>query len=500
MRAFYFSVLLAASLTLRAASPDAAQEAEKELFAARYDNAAVLYAKLLHDDPAWAPGYYGVVRALIGAYRPHEAYAAAAEGLLHAPETADVQAAAGMAAFRGGDLAKAETSFRKALKIAPNYAGALSGLASIYSSASKFKTARKLMIAAYRALPNDPRLITEWANTLQGAEHVAALEQALAIYDPGSREARALRAHIAADNAGHDRKLRRLTSPYESYEIKLAPILAGPNKVYGVGLRVLLNKKDVGRLLLDTGASGISISPKAAEKAGLEVLGNESMEARGIGDRKPQDSFRYLAAEVSISDVTFADFPVSVFQSAKTSDVDGLIGADVFQRFLVTIDFKGMQLALDPYPGAPPPANEPQDSVDPLPGGFFRVFRFGHYLTIPVSVNERAPRLFLIDSGGSINLIDTAVAEESTKVHGDDRTQLRGIQGKVKDVARADRASLVFAGFRQDNSDLLATNLESSGNSSGVGLAGILGMPVLWQMKMTIDYRNGAVRFEHKKP
>jgi len=84
-------------------------------------------------------------------------------------------------------------------------------------------------------------------------------------------------------------------------------------------------------------------------------------------------------------------------------------------------------------------------------------------------------------------------------VHGDDRTQLRGVQGKVKDVSRADRASLVFAGFRQDNSDLLATSLEGVGNSSGVGLAGILGMPVLWQVKMTIDYRNGAVRFEHKK-
>ncbi|MGA2590007.1 MAG: hypothetical protein ABSH32_08845 [Bryobacteraceae bacterium] len=105
MRSFYFSVLLAASLMLRAASPDAAQEAEKELFAARYDHAAELYSKLLHDDPVWAPGYYGVVRALIGAYRPHEAYAAAAEGLLYAAETAEAQTAAGIAAFRGGDLA-----------------------------------------------------------------------------------------------------------------------------------------------------------------------------------------------------------------------------------------------------------------------------------------------------------------------------------------------------------------------------------------------------------
>jgi hypothetical protein len=35
-------------------------------------------------------------------------------------------------------------------------------------------------------------------------------------------------------------------------------------------------------------------------------------------------------------------------------------------------------------------------------------------------------------------------------------------------------------------------------DGSGVGISGILGMPVLRQMKLTIDYRNGAVRFEYK--
>ena len=57
----------------------------------------------------------------------------------------------------------------------------------------KFKSARTFMIAAYRISPGDPRLIAAWANTLQGDEHIAALQRALAIYDPGSREARALR-------------------------------------------------------------------------------------------------------------------------------------------------------------------------------------------------------------------------------------------------------------------------------------------------------------------
>ena len=92
-----------------------------------------------------------------------------------------------------------------------------------------------------------------------------------------------------------------------------------------------------------------------------------------------------------------------------------------------------------------------------------------------------------------------AVAEASTKVYNDDRTVLQGIQGRVKEVGRASRITLAFAGFRQDNPDLLTMSMDKQNDGFGVRLAGILGMPVLWQMKLAIDYRNGAVRFDYKK-
>ena len=131
---------------------------------------------------------------------------------------------------------------------------------------------------------------------------------------------------------------------------------------------------------------------------------------------------------------------------------------------------RNMRLTLDTYPGEPAAANEPDDAVTSLPP----------------------------DSGANVHLIDTNVAKGSTKVRGDYQAELRGIQGRAGRVSRASRVSLVFAGFRQDNSDLPAASLEALGDGSGVGISGILGMPVLRQMKLTIDYRNGAVRFEYK--
>jgi predicted aspartyl protease len=484
----------------QAAPPDLAAQARSELYAGRNDYAATLYQKLVDQEPTRGDAYYGLVRALLKAHKSHDAYTAAEQGLQKAPQTPGAQVAAGMAAFRHGDLAKAEQYFRAAYKIDPRNPGALVGMASIFSTVSKYKAARELMLEAYRFSPDDPTLMMAKANSLKGAEHIAALEKLLAIYDPESDEARGLRSHIATDQAVGDRKIRLLTSPYESCNIKLIPLWNGPKHLRGLGLRVRFNNKVNATLLLDTGASGISLSPNLAEKAGLEVLGNESREVKGIGDQRSQDALEYLAPTVEIGDVTFENYTVAVFHSAKTSEFDGLIGADVFQRFLVGIDFGKTELTLDPRPkSGPTPGDDLEDAGNEPAPGFHRAYRFGNHLTIFTSVNERPAKLFLIDSGASTNLIDEEVAREAAPVHADSHLTVRGVQGAVDKASVAEHVSLVFAGLRQDNPGLIAFNFDKVSDSAGVGVAGILGMPVLNHLKLTIDYRNGTVRLEYEK-
>jgi len=69
----------------------------------------------------------------------------------------------------------------------------------------------------------------------------------------------------------------------------------------------------------------------------------------------------------------------------------------------------------------------------------------------------------------------------------------------VKQTSRAQHVTLAFGGFRQENPSLLAISLEKMSDSMGMAFGGILGMPVLGQLNVTIDYREGAVRLEHKK-
>ena len=267
-----------------------------------------------------------------------------------------------------------------------------------------------------------------------------------------------------------------------------------------MGLRVRFNERENATLLLDTGASGISLAPGPAEKAGLEVLGRESHEVKGIGDERSQDSLQYLASAVQIGDLTFENYPVAVFRSATTQDFDGLIGADVFQRFLVGIDFAKTELTLDTIPKAEPAAGDELEDAgnEPAPG-FYRAMRYGDHLTIFTSVNQRPAKLFLIDSGASINMIDEEVAREAATVRSDGTALVRGIQGKVDKTSVAEHVSLAFAGLRHENPGLLAINFDKLSDSAGMGLGGILGMPVLLHLKLTIDYRNGTVKMEYKR-
>lgn len=485
-------IAAASAFAFQAPGPDLAKQAQAALFAARYVDAIELYRTALEKEPDGAECYYGLTRSLLKAHRSKEAYAVAEDALKRLPQTAGAQTAAGLAMFRKGELAKAEQSFRAALKLSKDYSPALSGLASVYSAISQAKTARTLRLQAYAHNPEDPDLMLARANTLTGEKHIAALEEVVSRLDPESEESRGLRAHIAADRALGGKRVRRLVSPYEPAQIKLLQIAHSARSLRGFGLRVRFNDSYTATLMLDTGASGISLSPKSAQKAGLELLSNQSSQAKGIGDQKPQESFRYLASEVRIGDVVFADHPVSVFRAAKDSDMEGLIGADVFQKFVVSLDFPGSQLSLEPYDAAA--ADEPGDpKVRP---GFYRVYRSGDHLMIPTSVNGSPVKLFLIDSGSNSNLIDAEAAGEFTGVHRDDFTSFHGIQGKVDRVSRADRITLVFGGFRQENPNLVAISLEKMSDSIGMGITGVLGMPVIAQLKLTIDYRAGAVKLE----
>ena len=272
----------------------------------------------------------------------------------------------------------------------------------------------------------------------------------------------------------------------------------GPTRVYGFGIGVAINGANPAVVQLDTGASGLVINRRLAEKAGVQKIAE--MDLTGLGDQSDPTGYIGFAEHVKIGSIEFENCIVHVSDKRSLVDAEGLIGTDIFERFLVTIDFGRHKLQFDALPG---PAWDGATPVDRYSGpelkGFAQFYRVGHDILLPTRISAGDPKLFLVDTGSTANLISTAAAKDVTKVHDDSRTRVKGISGAVKQVYSADKVELQFAGFRQTNLDLISFDHSVVSRSLGVEISGIMGVQLLTLFdSLTINYRDGMIRFDYK--
>ena len=120
----------------------------------------------------------------------------------------------------------------------------------------------------------------------------------------------------------------------------IARLQDGP-RAFAVSVR--LNDRVTASLMLDTGASGLTISRKLAEKAGARKLSEHSLE--GVGSAGALAGYVGWLDKVTVGDFEFHDCNIHVSPNMN-ADYDGLIGTDVFEKYLVTIDFPAHELHL----------------------------------------------------------------------------------------------------------------------------------------------------------
>jgi len=300
--------------------------------------------------------------------------------------------------------------------------------------------------------------------------------------------------------------------------------------MHGYGIVVALNghKSD---LLLDTGASGILVTRSVAERAGISKISQTKI--GGVGDKGRRNGFVGVADSIKIGDLEFQNCSVEVIDQRSIVEDRGLIGADVFEKFLVEIDFPNEKLKLSQLPNRPgeveqklalnnvdddadaddtagvkadtkpgenqapnaktppPPVSGPQDRyIAPEMASYTRVLRFGHNLLVPTGIGDVPSKLFLMDTGATMNVISPAAAREVTKVHGDSDVIIKGISGKVNNVFSAKKAVLTFGHLRQENQDMVAFDTKKLSDDVGTEISGFLGFTTLRVLDIKIDYRD----------
>ena len=121
------------------------------------------------------------------------------------------------------------------------------------------------------------------------------------------------------------------------------------------------------RLLLDTGARGIILNPRAARDLALETIVASSLS--GFGEAGAGESRVALARTVAFGDLTFEECLIEVAGRSLTTGADGVIGADIFQRFKIGVDAHARLLQLTPFddvPGETPQTRPSQPSASAI--------------------------------------------------------------------------------------------------------------------------------------
>lgn len=418
-----------------------------------------------------------------------------------APDSAAAHEFAGEVLFRRSEFAQAEAEFRRAAQLDADFALAWWGLARVSECSSMYKSAADYFRRAYTLDPKDPRIFRDWAIRLSGQQQAEALEKysSMAGRNGGDADLEDLQQRLQFARVVRGRALTVLASAYKSTEIPLAAFTSEKTHTRSYGLQVNLNGTLM-NLVLDTGAAGVVIPRKAAEKAGVVRLSQASM--RGFGDSaKLSGGYRGQAEHLRIGDVEYRDALISVADQDSVGMADGLIGTNVFDEFLVTIDFTGRELRLNPLPGYHPGDHPLQDRT--IPPGLeqaARVFRLGHLLLIPTRVNGSPEALFVIDTGADRTLISYDLAAEVSKLSRDPKLRMTGVNGQVTDLYKTGTVLLQFAGFEQKNLGMTSVDTWEQSRRIGTEISGFLGLPVLDLFTLTIDYRDGLVNFERKGP
>ena len=435
-----------------------------------------------------------------------EATAAAAAFLHDQPGSALGQLAVFEAAYRAGDIEQAFAHVKQAFTMAPCEGQAAMGLAQLYDLTGLHATAARYIRRAHLLRPEDQFITQEWIGTLPRKERLAELTSFLqsgpALSDDASHSLNTEKQYLEARKPGEC----HISSTAESTQTPLSAMYGDQTRPIAFGLDVLFNGKHR-RMQIDTGASGIVLTDNAARGLGLSEEYKDR--TRGVGDEGDRDSYLSHVHSMRIGAVELQDCMVEVVKKASLG-VDGLIGMDVFRRWLVTLDYPKGQLRLAPLPdepqpekavGATVPAEDeapPHDSyVAPEMKSWLRIARIGHNILLPAALKPTGNLHYMImDTGAQSSLFSLPLAKETGQLRSS-TMQFRGISGKTKTVYETNDTELFVGNLRLPKDSYYATDVTNISHNLDFEVGGLFGLPSLQRLTIQIDYRDNLLNLSY---
>jgi hypothetical protein len=258
------------------------------------------------------------------------------------------------------------------------------------------------------------------------------------------------------------------------------------NHIY---LDVRLNGKGPYRLMCDTGGANI-ITPELAKELGVKSEG--AFEGRGVGEKSEDVGVTKIGklqiGGAEINDQVFMVFPLGSFSAVEGVPTNGIVGYEVFKRFVVRVDYGKNELTLW------------------LPSAF--AYR-GTGTAVPFVFNEHIPQVegsidgipgkFDIDTGSrsSLSILGPFAEKHGLKERLGATVEAVtgwGVGGPVHGLVA--RAGILRLGGVQVDGPVVDLSQQKKGAFIDPYVAGNVGGGVLKRFNITFDYGHKQLFFE----
>jgi hypothetical protein len=258
------------------------------------------------------------------------------------------------------------------------------------------------------------------------------------------------------------------------------------NHIY---LEVKLNGKGPYRVLCDTGGANI-VTPTLARELGLKSEG--ALQGRGVGEKSEDVGLVKLekleVGDATLSNQLFAVFPMESFSTVEGVPENGMIGFEVFKRFVVKVDYEHQTLTFT------------------MPAAFAYQ---GDGTKVPFQFNDHIPQVegsidgivgkFDIDTGSrsSIDLLKPFVEKNNLVAHYNAKIEAVtgwGVGGAARSLVT--RAEVLRLGTVEVTHPVTELSLQKQGSFTSAYVAGNVGAGVLKRFNITFDYPHQQLIFE----
>jgi predicted aspartyl protease len=254
-------------------------------------------------------------------------------------------------------------------------------------------------------------------------------------------------------------------------------------------LQVRLDGKGPFRFLCDTGGANI-VTPELARSLGLETAG--TLQGRGVGEKSEDVGLTKIKSleigGATLSNQVFAVYPLMDLAKAEGLLPQGLIGYEVFKRFVVTVDYEHRRLTL-----TLPSAFSYQGTGTVVP------FRFNNHIPQVEGEIDGIPGRFDIDTGSRSSLTILAPFAEKHNLKEKYGAKIEAVTGwGVGGPARGwiVRTHVLKLGGVTVEGAVADLSVQKSGAFVDPYVAGNVGAGVLQRFNIVFDYGGQRLIFE----